>query len=270
MTLPPASAEATVVVTGASSGIGAELARELSRRGYHVTLMARRAELLGALVDELGDADAMPCDLSDGAARSEAIKRLIDGERIVVGLCNNAGYGSSGAFAALPLEREVAEVRVNVEAVHELTGAVLPRMLDRRSGAILNVASTAGFQPMPGMATYGATKAFVIVFSEALAMELRGSGVSCSVLCPGPTRTAFSRIAGVADFERVFRGTFAPPELVARAGVDAMLSGRRLVFPRARDRVTAVAGRHSPRSLQLAAVHAATLGPLRAKLRSGR
>ena len=256
-----------MVVTGASSGIGAELARELSRRGYHVTLAARRTELLESLAQELGGADAVSCDLADCTARRELIERLTGGERVVSGLCNNAGYGSSGAFARLPLASEVAEVRVNVEALHELTGAVLPGMVDRREGAILNVASIAGFQPMPGMATYAATKAFAIAFSEALATELRGSGVSCSVLCPGPTRTEFSRIAGVADIERAFRATFASPALVARAGVHAMLSGQRLAFPRARDRAVAMAGRFAPRSLQLAVVHAGTLGSLRGGLR---
>lgn len=268
--LPPPDHAATVVVTGASSGIGAELARELSGRGYHVTLVARRTELLESLARELGGAEVVSCDLANGTARRELIERLTGGERTACGLCNNAGHGSSGAFATLRPASETAEVRLNVLALHELTGALLPGMLGRRSGAILNVASIAGFQPMPGMATYAATKAFVIAFSEALASELRGSGVSCSVLCPGPTRTEFSRVAGLADVERAFRATFASPAVVARAGVQAMLSGQRLVFPRARDRAVAITGRFSPRSLQLAAVRAGTLGRLRAPLRRSR
>ena len=263
MPLPAASDSSTVVVTGASSGIGAELARELSRRGYHVTLVARRIELLDALARELGNAEAVSCDLADVAARHALTDRLVRGERVISGLCNNAGYGSSGAFAKLPLAREADEVRLNVEALHAVTAAILPGMVERRSGAILNVASIAGFQPLPGMATYAATKAFVIAFSEALAAELRGSGVSCSVLCPGPTRTDFSRIAGVGDIERAFGATFASAALVARAGVEAMVSGRRIAFARRRDRAVALAGRFAPRSLELAAVHAATLGPLR-------
>lgn len=260
-----------MVVTGASSGIGAELARELVRRGHHVTIVARRVELLDSLVLELGRAQALPCDLSDAPARVELIERLLgDAGREVVGLCNNAGYGSSGAFAELPIESELAEVRVNVEALHELTGALLPEMVRRGQGAILNVASIAGFQPLPGMATYSATKAFVIAFSEALASELRGTGVSCTVLCPGPTRTDFSRIAGVADLEHLAGSTYADPARVACAGIEAMVTGRRLVIPRRRDRALAAVGRITPRALQLAAVRAATLGSLRAPLRSSR
>lgn len=191
------------------------------------------------------------------------IDRLLGSERAVTGLCNNAGYGTSGAFAKLPLATETDEVRLNVEALHELTGAFLPPMVSRGQGAILNVASIGGFQPLPGMATYAATKAFVIAFSEAIWSELRGSGVSCSVLCPGPTRTGFSTIAGVGDIERLLGHTFASPAAVAHAGVQAMITGRRLVIPRARDRALARVGRMTPRGLELASVRLATLGGLR-------
>jgi short-subunit dehydrogenase len=259
MTLPPPSDGHTVVVTGASSGIGAELARELSRCGHHITLVARRGDLLDQLRTELGNADAMPTDLTNDRARAELIDTLLHSERTVAGLCNNAGYGTSGPFAGLPLDTETAEVRLNVEAVHELTGAIVPGMVERHAGAILNVASIAGFQPLPGMATYSATKAFVITFSEALAAELHGTGVSCTVLCPGPTKTGFSTIAGVGDIESIFGRTFADPAKVAQTGVEAMVSGRRMVIPRRRDRVLVTAGRATPRGLQLAAVRLVTL-----------
>jgi uncharacterized protein len=267
MALPPPNEYSTVVVTGASSGIGAELARELSQRGHHVTLVARRTELLERLARELGGAEPIACDLADPGARAELIARLNGSSRAVCGVANNAGYGSSGRFAQLDLVDEAAQVRLNVEALHELTGAFLPGMLERCEGAILNVASVAGFQPLPGMATYAATKAFVISFSEALASELRGSGVSCTVLCPGPTKTDFSRIAGVGDFERAIGSTFASPAAVARAGVAAMVTGRRLAFPRRRDRALAIAGRFAPRGLELAAVRVTTIGALRAPFR---
>ena len=265
MPLPAPSEGSTVVVTGASSGIGADLARELARRGHHVTLVARRLDLLEELARELRQADTAECDLTDEHARAHLIRRLQDGDRVLAGLCNNAGFGTSGRFTELPLETEKREVRLNVEALHELTGALVPEMVRRRQGAILNVASIGGVQPLPGMATYAATKAFVISFSEALSSELKGTGVSCSVRCPGPTRTGFSTIAGVGDIEKRFGGSFADPVEVARAGVEAMVSGRRMVIPRGRDRAVARLGRLSPRSLQLAAVRLVTLGSARGR-----
>ena len=263
MALPAPTSSGTVVVTGASSGIGAELARNLSGRGHHVTLVARRTDLLEELAAELRDAATIPTDLTDSQARAELIDGLLNGHRTIAGFCNNAGYGTSGPFAGLPLERETEEVRLNVQALHELTGALVPGMVSRGGGAILNVASIAGFQPLPGMATYAATKAFVINFSEALASELRGTGVSCSVLCPGPTRTGFSTIAGVGDIERLAGRTFASPAEVAAKGVEAMISGRRTVIPRRRDRALVIAGRATPRGIQLAAVRLATLNSRR-------
>jgi len=271
MSLPPASPTSTVVITGASSGIGTELARALAELGHHVTLVARGAERLEELAGELGaagrESEVLPCDLAHPRERAQLIGRLEGSGRLVVGLCNNAGFGTSGRFAELPLERELEEVSLNVGAVHHLTGALLGPMVGRGSGAVLNVASIAGFQPMPGMATYAASKAFVISFSEALHTELRGSGVSCTVLCPGPTETEFSRTAGLADLEAAGRRVFASPADVARAGVRAMVAGRRIAFPRALDAGAAVAGRFSPRSVSLRVIGSATIGALR---RAGR
>ena len=177
MALPAPSYGSTILITGASSGIGADLARQLAERGYNVTLVARRRERLEELAGELREAhdvhvDVETCDLGSPAARGRLTKKLQEGEREVVGVCNNAGFGNLGNFLDNDLEQETDVVRVNVEAVHELTGAFLPRMVEQGAGAVLNVASTAAFQPLPGFATYAASKAFVHSFSEAVHSEL--------------------------------------------------------------------------------------------------
>ena len=196
MALPPPTNGSTILVTGASAGIGAELARGLAARGYGVTLVARREERLRALADELGSgAEVAPCDLADAAARGALVAGL---ERQVTGVCNNAGFGSVGRFAELDAERELRLVRVNVEAVVELTRAFLPGMLEAGAGAVLNVASIAAYQPLPGFAAYAASKAFVQSFSEAVHEELAGTGVSVTCLSPGFTHTEFEAAARAA------------------------------------------------------------------------
>ena len=162
MALPPPTIDATVLVTGASAGIGAELARELARLGHNVVLCARRADRLQALAEELRlthgvHADVEPCDLIDAGARDDLVARLEAGERTVAGVCNNAGFGTVANLVDAGIEREQRVVALNVDAVHHLTGAFLPRMVADGAGAILNVASTAAFQPLPGFATYAAS-----------------------------------------------------------------------------------------------------------------
>lgn len=265
MSLPAAVSSSTVLITGASSGIGAELARELARRGYNLTLVARREDRLRAIAQELEAAhgvraDIHMTDLADADARADLILALLSGQLDVVGVCNNAGYGSVGRLLELPLEREVRMVRLNVEALHELTGAFLPRMVERGSGAILNVASTAAFQPIPGFATYGATKAFVTSFSEAVHAELSGTGVSVTSLCPGPTRTEFFANSGTPSLSKPGI-IFMTPEDVARQAVEAMLAGKRTLIPGVSNKATAVGGRFVPRSLLL---------PVMRKLGAGR
>ncbi len=251
MALPAPTPESTVVVTGASSGIGAELARELARRGYGVTLVARRTDRLEALAKELPTTTAViSCDLTDRAAREELVRRLDDPN--VVGLCNNAGHGLHGPFHEADLDRELGMVTLNVEALHHLTGALLPRLVRQGAGAILNVASTAAFQPLPGFATYAATKAFVQSFSEAVHAELGGTGVSVTCLCPGFTHTEFGENAGTREAEEALPGFLwmEAPE-VARTGVDAMVAGRRSAIPGLLNRASMIGGRMTPRTVLL-------------------
>jgi short-subunit dehydrogenase len=253
MALPPPTRNGSVVITGASSGIGRELARELARRSYGVVLVARRAERLAELAAELTaehrvQADIDPCDLTDAAARQTLVDRLL--EREVIGVCNNAGFGTVANLLDAGVERELQVVRLNVEAVHHLTGAFLPPMVERGAGAILNVASTAAFQPLPGFATYAASKAFVQSFSEAVHAELRGSGVSVTTLSPGFTRTEFGKRANAAQQESALPDAlFMDADEVAHAGVEAMLAGRRTVTPGLHNRASAFGGRVVPRSL---------------------
>lgn len=231
MALPPPTPARPVVVTGASSGIGAELARCLARSGHDLVLVARRQARLQALASELHplgvEVAVRPCDLADATARAELATELAGLD--AAGLCNCAGFGTSGAFHELPAAREAEQVAVNVSAVLELTRAVLPGMVRHGSGAVLNVASIAGFQPIPSLATYSATKAFVIYHSEALHEELQGTGVSVTALCPGPVPTEWAEVSGAHLFD--VKAMHVSPAEVGEAGVRAMASGKREVVP---------------------------------------
>jgi uncharacterized protein len=260
MTLPYPSHDRTALVTGASAGIGAEIVRELARRGHHLTLVARREERLSELASEVerdhGVETAVDaCDLGDPEARGQLLAKLGRGKRRVTVLVNNAGFATYGPLWEAEPDREREEVRLNVEALHELTLAFLPDMVERGYGAILNVGSTAGFQPLPGNATYAAGKAFVNSFSEALHAELADTGVSCTVLCPGPVATEFAEASGVGHLEQGAPGfVFAGAGDVARAAVEGMDKGRRVVMPRVTDTVQGALGRYTPRSVLLPVV----------------
>ena len=264
MALPPPTLENTIVVTGASAGIGTELARQLARRNYNVVLVARRAERLRELAEELRlthgiHADVETCDLADAERRGELVEQLLAGERAVVGVCNNAGFGTVTTLVDAELEREQEVVRVNVEAVHHLTGAFLRPMVERGAGAVLNVASTAAFQPLPGFATYAASKAFVQSFSEAVHAELAGTGVSVTCLFPGFTHTEFVALADPGEERSTIPGFLwmeAPD--VARAGIEAMVAGRRTAIPGLKNRATMLGGRFTPRSVLLPLVRQVT------------
>ena len=245
------------MVTGASAGIGAELARQLAGRNYNVVLVARRTARLRELAEELRlshgiHADVETCDLTDAERRAELVERLLGGERAVAGVCNNAGSGTVATLLGSDLEHEQRLVRLNVEAVHHLTGAFLRPMVERGTGAILNVASTAAFQPLPGFATYAASKAFVQSFSEAVHTELSGTGVSVTCLFPGFTHTEFGELSGVSEAASAIPGfLFMEAPEVARAGIDAMLAGRRTAIPGLKNRASMLGGRMAPRSVLL-------------------
>lgn len=236
MALPPPSPRSTCLVTGASSGIGADIARELAERGHGVTLAARREDRLRELADELAGSgvrvEVVRCDVTDAVSRDAMAAAIEDRGLEVEVLVNNAGYGSGGLFQRLDPESEVQMVKTNCEAVIALCARYVPGMVERGRGAILNVGSTAGFQPLPRQATYSATKAFVNTFSDALGMDLAGTGVSVTALCPGPVETEFGAIAGVED-EIVSTPAFMRKSSRGNAAdaVDGVAKGRRVVTP---------------------------------------
>ena len=243
------------LVTGASRGIGAELARELARHGHDLVLVARSVEPMQALADELHQAGAavtvIAADLSQpGAAARLAAEAASRGLTVDV-LINNAGLGAAGRFDRIDPGRIGEMSQVNIVALTELTRLLLPGMIARRRGRIMFVASVAAFQPGPGMAVYYASKAYVLSLGEALAQELRGTGVSVTTLCPGATATKFFDVADanstlMARFRRMM-----PADRVARLGYRGLAAGRRVVITGVMNRVAALAGRFAPHSVTL-------------------
>ncbi len=257
MSLPAPSSDRTCLVTGASSGIGAEIARELAVRRLGVTLVARTEPKLRAVAEEIADAhgvrtEVIACDLTDEQARSHLPAEIEDRGLAVNVLVNNAGFSTFGPVHRSDPGREVAMVRTDVEAVVHLCSLFLPAMVERRSGVVLNVASTAAFQPLPGQAGYAASKAFVLSYSHAIRGELRPTGVTVSALCPGPVETGFVAAAGATDdeaHEAMPRMMWVPARDVARAAVAGMDANRAVVIPGLANRVTATAAWLSPRSV---------------------
>jgi short-subunit dehydrogenase len=184
------------LITGASAGLGVDFARQLSAKGHRLVLVARRKDRLEALASQLGNARAVETDLSVAGAAHRLMTDIASHQEQVDLLINNAGFGLAGRFHSIDGKRQRQMIDLNCGALVELAHAVLPGMIERKSGAILNVASTAAFQPGPGMAVYFATKAFVLSFSEALHEEVKAKGVKVSALCPGPTSTEFGEVAG--------------------------------------------------------------------------
>jgi hypothetical protein len=237
------------LVTGASSGIGEQFARQLAARGHDVTLVARRGERLQALAKELRQSHSVTvhvhtADLATVAGRGRVAKLLrTQGPWLLV---NNAGFGTRGRFADLDPDREAEEVELNVVALHQLTAAVLPGNIKARGGAVVNVASTAAYQALPYMATYAATKAFVLHFTEALALELHGTGARAMALCPGPTRTEFDEVAGVsALFDKSLPMSAAA---VVRSALRTLDRGHAICVPGAHNLILAQGNRLVPRS----------------------
>ncbi|MDY7225928.1 SDR family NAD(P)-dependent oxidoreductase [Hyalangium rubrum] len=243
----------TALITGASGGIGLDFARLFAEGGYDVVLVARTESKLQELAQELSAkhgvrALVVASDLSDPAAPARLMERLkVEGVQVDA-LVNNAGYGAYGAFVETDLDAELKMIQLNISALTALTKAVLPGMLERKSGRILNVASTAAFQPGPLMAVYYATKAYVLSFSEALANETRGTGVTVTCLCPGPTKTGFQQQAKMEE-SRLVKGKEIMDSLtVARAGYEALHRGQAVVIPGFVNNLLAQSVRFLPRS----------------------
>jgi uncharacterized protein len=258
MPLPAPSTDSTCLITGASSGIGTELAKALARRGHGLTLVARRQERLNELAGELNDesgvrVETIASDVGDSTARDSLASEIEERGLSVTVLCNNAGFGSGKPFVTLEREKEVEIVRVNCEAIIDLCGRYAPAMADRAEGAILNVASTAAFQPLPNQATYAASKALVLSFSEALHQELKPSGVTVTALCPGPVKTEFAEVAGIGAADSTPSFLWASAEDVAESAITALDKGERVLIPGAINEVGAVVGRFTPRALFLRA-----------------
>jgi short-subunit dehydrogenase len=263
----PAPAPGTrAVVTGASSGIGEALARGLAARGHSLLLAARREDRLARLAGDLQDrhgvtVEIRPCDLCDRGERG-ALREELEARQVSV-LCNNAGFTTCGPLHEGDPEREAQELEVNAVATQELTLAVLPGMLARNAGAILVTGSNAGEQPVPTAATYAATKAFANAFAQALHVELRRTGVSCTLLAPGPVKTEFTAVGGAPQIDEKRWIPFTSVERVAAEALDGMERGRRMVIPGFLAKAQAYGGRYTPRALLFPILRTTVLPMLR-------
>ena len=256
MALPTPGPDTKVLVTGASSGIGEAIARELAGRGHGLILVARRREKLAALASELDvHVDVLGADLTSDRARARVIRAAAD----AVGVVNNAGQGGFGDVVDHGPELEEAIFRTNALALFDITNRLVRGLVTRGEGAILNVGSITAFAPFPHNATYAATKAFVQSFSEALHEELGGTGVSCTVVSPGPTRTGIwekSEGGGIEGLGGPLLWQSA--EQVAREAVDGMVAGRRTVLPGLTNKVASLGYRFTPRTALLPVTRAMT------------
>ena len=249
------SKRANALITGASSGIGLDLARIMAP-DFDLILIARNQARLEQLARELekqhgNHVHVIPADLARPEAPREIFAEL-ERRGLELGvLINNAGFGTYGPFAEADLATQMEMIQVNIASLTQLTGLALPKMLERKQGRIMNVASTAGFQPGPLMAVYYATKAYVISFSEAIANELQGSGVTVTCLCPGATDTGFAKRADM-EKSRLFKMGKMSSQAVAGAGYRAMMEGKTLLVTGWRNKIMAQSVRFSPRKLVVA------------------
>ena len=236
MALPEPSPTSTAVVTGASAGIGREIARALAARGHGVTLVARRTDRLEALAAELRDAhgvraEVVPADLTVAADRERVVREVADRGLTVDVLVNNAGFGVYAPFATAGVEKELQQVELLVTAVIHLTALVLPGMRERRRGAVINLSSTSAFQAIPGNGTYAAAKSYVLLHSEALHAEVKPLGITVTAVCPGPVATEFQETSEPLFADRLPRAVWASAERVAADALLAVERGRRTVIP---------------------------------------
>ena len=239
----------TALVTGASSGIGLELARALAARGHDLVVVARSLDKLEDLAASMSvGVEVIAADLASDAGMATIEDRLQSTDRPIDLLVNNAGFGTTGKFAELPIEGEVEEIRLNVLALTRLTGAAVPQMVARGHGAVINVASIAAFQPTPGTATYGATKAFVLSFTMALREELRGTGVRAVALCPGFTRTGFQERANF-ELKGIAKRFSQTADEVAQATLRTLDRDAGVCVPGWQNKVAAGATHLAPRKL---------------------
>jgi uncharacterized protein len=242
-----------VLITGASSGIGYELTRLFARDGYNLVLVARNQKQLLRIADELQEkynisAKVIAKDLATVTSSEEIFTELQQESIEIDILVNNAGFATYGLFAATGLDAELQMMQVNMITLTHLTWLFLPDMFKKHEGKILNVASTAGFQPGPLMAVYYATKAYVLSFSEALANELRGTGVNVTALCPGATASHFQETAKMED-SKLFRGNVMDAQAVARAGYRGVMTNKTVVIPGLRNKILIETGRFAPRKM---------------------
>jgi short-subunit dehydrogenase len=250
-----AGARKRALVTGASSGFGLAFAELFARDGWDLVLVARSEERLNALAADLRarfkvEASVFVHDLAQPGSAERFFESVSAAGLTIDALVNNAGFATSGFFSEIPLADEREEIALNVLTLTELTKLFLPQMLARRFGRILNVSSTAAFQPGPLMAVYCATKAYVLSFSEAVSNELAGSGVSMTCFCPGATETGFAARAGMAE-SALFKRKVPDAMSVARAGYRALLAGKRLEIPGALNLAGTIFPRILPRALVL-------------------
>lgn len=245
------------LITGASDGIGAELARVMARAGHDLALTARRGDRLAALADEIAASGRLRplvsiCDLADPDGAERLLRDLAEAGAQVEILVNNAGYGLNGRAQTLDRADQIGVIDLNIRALTDLTLHVLPQIVAAR-GRILQVASVAAFLPGPNMAVYYASKAYVLSFGEALSQELKGTGATVSVLCPGPTTTGFQQRAGLdASIFKTMRPMSARD--VAEAGYAGLMAGERVIVPGALNKISRILASLSPRALLLPVV----------------
>jgi uncharacterized protein len=242
----PAFKPATLI-TGASAGLGAEFARQCAERGDRIVLVARRKDRLEQIAAEIGGAEIIVADLSEPGAGTRVVGEAISRDLWIKTLINNAGFGLIGQFERLSIARQLQMIDLNIRALTNLTYVVLNDMRLRGEGAILNVASTAAFQPGPKMAVYFATKAYVLSFTEALHEELKPHGINVTCLCPGPTRTEFGEVAGFQGSGMFDRVAMNAPEVV-EAGLHGLDKNRAVVVPGFINKTVAASTRFAPRS----------------------